>query len=81
MRSYDWLACVAVLLFPLFQSGARAQATTVESSDYHDLFGDGREGDGEGPRSLGEARAKGKAYRLGQTGSAYRRKRRAQPLP
>lgn len=70
MRSYDWLACVAVLLV---QSGVRAQAATAERSEYHDLFGDGREGDGEGPRSLGEARSKGKAYRLGQTGSVYRR--------
>lgn len=70
MRRCEWLACVAVLLLPVV---ARAQSATVERSDYHDLFGDGHEGDGDGPHSLGEARAKGKAYRLGQTGSVYRK--------
>ena len=71
MRSYDWLACMAVLAVPI---GASAQQNTaVEASDYSDYFGDSRNGDGEGPRSLGEARQKGKAYRLGQNGSAYRK--------
>lgn len=71
MRSYDWLACVAALSVPL---GASAQQNTaVEASDYSDYFGESRNGDGEGPRSLGEARAKGKAYRLGQSGSVYRK--------
>jgi hypothetical protein len=71
MRSYDWLACVAALTVPL---GASAQQNTaVEASDYSDYFGESRNGDGEGPRSLGEARAKGKAYRLGQNGSVYRK--------
>ncbi|HTU60180.1 MAG TPA: LysM domain-containing protein, partial [Polyangiales bacterium] len=71
MRSYDWLACVALLSVPL---GASAQQNTaVEASDYSDYFGESRNGEGEGPRSLGEARAKGKAYRLGQNGSVYRK--------
>jgi hypothetical protein len=70
MRSYDWLACVAALSVPL---GASAQSAAVEASDYSDYFGDGSNGDGDGPRSLGEARAQGKAYRLGQSGSVYRK--------
>lgn len=71
MRSYDWLACVATLSLPLAASAQ--QTAAVEASDYSDYFGEGQSGDGDAPRSLGEARAKGKAYRLGQSGSAYRK--------
>jgi hypothetical protein len=54
--------------------GASAQQhTVVEASDYSDYFGESRSGNSEGPRSLGEARAKGQAYRLGQSGSVYRK--------
>jgi hypothetical protein len=51
------------------------EAGDVEASDYSDYFNDsrGKVPEGEGPRSLGEARAQGKAYRIGQTGSVYRR--------
>lgn len=68
MTRYDWLACVAPLLFPL---GAAAQQT-VEAADYSDYFGEAHDA-ADGPRSLGEARKSGKAYRLGQTGSVYRK--------
>lgn len=70
MRSFDWLACLAALSVPL---GVSAQGTLVEASDYDDYFGDSHGDDADGPRSLGEARAKGKAYRLGQNGSVYRK--------
>lgn len=68
MKCFDWLACVAALSVPL---GAAAQQA-VEATDYSDYFGDSQEGS-DGPRSLGEARASGKAYRLGQSGSVYRK--------
>jgi hypothetical protein len=70
MRRYDWLACMAALVYPL---GAQAQSAGIETSDYGDYFGDSRTKEGEGPRSLGEARSSGKAYRLGQSGSVYRK--------
>lgn len=71
MRRYEWLACVTAVLSPL---GATAQQSPViEASDYSDYFGDGQHGDADGPHSLGEARARGKAYTLGQSGSVYRK--------
>jgi hypothetical protein len=71
MRQYDWLACLAALT--LSPSVAAQQHAAVEASDYNDYFGDTHDAANDGPRSLGEARAKGKAYRLGQNGSVYRR--------
>ena len=49
------------------------EAGEVEASDYSDYFGDPAAPKSEGPHSLGEARQTGRAYRLGQAGSVYRR--------
>jgi len=71
MKRYTWFACVIALATPLRGSGQ--EAGDVQASDYSDYFGDSRDNEREGPHSLGEARAQGKAYRLGQSGNVYRR--------
>jgi hypothetical protein len=72
MRRYTLLPCALLLASPclaIAQSGGE-----VEANDYSDYFGDSHDKNaGEGPHSLGEARSQGKAYRLGQTGSLYRK--------
>ena len=71
MKRYIGFACVLALSTPLRGSGQ--EAGDVQASDYSDYFGDTRPSEHEGPHSLGEARAQGKAYRLGQSGNVYRR--------
>jgi hypothetical protein len=71
MKRYTWFLCVLLLATPRESSGQ--EAGDVQASDYSDYFGESRENEHEGPHSLGEARAQGKAYRLGQTGNVYRR--------
>jgi hypothetical protein len=71
MRHYVGLLCAIALCCPL-----RLRAQTggeVDKADYTDYFGEIKTPAGEGPHSLGEARAQGKSYRLGQAGSVYRR--------
>jgi hypothetical protein len=68
------LLCVSALLCATRPTLAAAQgAGDVEATDYSDYFGEPAAPTSEGPRSLGEARKQGKAYRLGQAGSVYRR--------
>ena len=73
MRHYTSLAWMAALLGAALPAAAGAQAAEVEGSDYSDYFGDTSNDESSGPRSLGEARKSGKAYRLGQAGSIYRK--------
>jgi hypothetical protein len=71
MRQYPVLLCALALACPVrlaAQSGG-----DVDATDYSDYFGDSPKSSREGPHSLGEARKSGRAYRLGQTGSVYRR--------
>jgi hypothetical protein len=70
MTRYRLLVCVLALLRPAY---SLAQDGEVEASDYNDYFGDSPNPSREGPRSLGEARQQGRAYRLGQAGSVYRK--------
>jgi len=74
MRRYAWFACAIGLSSPV---AGRAQEAGVESNDYGDYFGDSRSAADSSaantPRSLTEARAKGKGYRLGQPGNDARR--------
>lgn len=71
MKRLTWCLCVLLLAAPLRSSGQ--EAGDVQASDYSDYFGESRDNENEGPHSLGEARAQGKAYRLGQSGNVYRR--------
>ncbi len=76
MRPYAIVCCVLFLAGP---SLIRAQegGYVSEGSDYSDVFGE--EGDpsdsktAAGPHSLDDARKEGRAYRLGQAGSTYRK--------
>jgi hypothetical protein len=70
MTRYRVLVCVLALLRPAY---SLAQDGEVEASDYSDYFGDSPKNAREGPHSLGEARRQGRAYRLGQAGSVYRK--------
>jgi hypothetical protein len=72
MRRYTLLLCALALAYPVF--GRAQEGGDVETSDYRDYFGESpTAAANEGPHSLGEARQTGRAYRLGQTGSVYRR--------
>jgi len=71
MRRYTLLLCALALAYPLF--GRAQEGGDVETNDYRDYFGEPSAVASEGPHSLGEARQQGRAYRLGQTGSVYRR--------
>lgn len=71
MKRFQWFLCALALVAPV-RSGAQ-EAGDVEASDYSDYFGENGNGASEGPKSLGEARLQGKAYRIGQQGSVYRR--------
>jgi hypothetical protein len=74
MRQYGCLSCCLALLGAAsLPESAGAQSGDIAASDYSDYFGDGQREQPEGPHSLSEARATGKAYRLGQSGSVYRR--------
>lgn len=71
MKRFQLLLCALALAAPL-RSDAQ-EAGDVEASDYSDYFGDSSGEGAEGPHSLGEARKQGRAYRIGQQGSVYRR--------
>ncbi|HKU41320.1 MAG TPA: LysM domain-containing protein [Polyangiales bacterium] len=67
------LLCCLSLAAPQLLAAQEAGDFTAEATDYSDYFGEPSEAREEGPHSLGEARQQHKAYRLGQTGSVYRR--------
>jgi hypothetical protein len=72
--TYDRRLPGALILLCASAWPAHAQeAGDVEASDYSDYFGDNGANGNETPHSLGEARASGKAYRLGRVGNAYRK--------
>jgi LysM domain len=74
MKRFVSLACLFALALPLRTSGQEAGEFSAEGSDYGDYFGDDRRAPAEeGPHSLDEARKQGRAYTLGQSGSAARR--------
>jgi hypothetical protein len=73
MRQYGRLSCTLALLGATLPRIAAAQSGDTESSDYSDYFGESQRNEVEGPHSLGEAKKTGRAYRLGQTGSLYRK--------
>jgi hypothetical protein len=69
------LLCALALARPLLSSAQ--EGGDFERSDYSDYFGESPSpSTHEGPHSLGEARQQGRAYRLGQSGSLYRRPQR-----
>jgi hypothetical protein len=73
MRRYAWFACAIGLSSPAVSNAQ--EAGDVPTSDYGDYFGDNRSQAeaSNTPRSLTEARAQGKGYRLGQPGNDTRR--------
>lgn len=72
--TYDRRFQYALVLLCTSASPALAQEVgDVEASDYSDYFGDNGQNGAETPHSLGEARASGKAYRIGKVGNVYRR--------
>ncbi|MET0385235.1 MAG: LysM domain-containing protein [Polyangiales bacterium] len=73
MKRYPWWACALGLWVGPSVGGHAQDSADVESSDFGDYFGDTRShaGGQEGPHTLGEAKAQGRAYRLGQPGNAY----------
>jgi hypothetical protein len=73
MRHYVGLLCAVSLFCPLRLQAQAGGGSEVDKTDYTDYFGEPSAPAGEGPHSLGEARAQGKSYRLGQVGSVYRR--------
>jgi hypothetical protein len=54
-------------------SAQEAGDFTAEPTDYSDYFGESAHPAAPGPTSLGEARQQHRAYRLGQTGSVYKK--------
>ena len=73
MRRWLTVSCVLALLGPTLISAQEAGEFTAEATDYSDYFGEPAHAGPSGPTSLGEARQQHRAYRLGQTGSVYRR--------
>ena len=73
MKRLITLSCLLALAAPHFLAAQEAGDFTAEATDYSDYFGEPAESTEEGPHSLGEARQQHKAYKLGQTGSVYRR--------
>jgi hypothetical protein len=71
MKRYNVLPYALALLSPSLSVAQDHDA--VVASEYTDYFGETATPSSEGPRSLGEARAQGRAYRLGQSGSLYRK--------
>ncbi len=73
MKRLSTIACLLALYDPSLLAAQDHGEFAAEPADYNDYFGDsGRDGE-TGPQSLGEARQQRRAYRLGQTGSVYRR--------
>ncbi|HEY2734697.1 MAG TPA: LysM peptidoglycan-binding domain-containing protein, partial [Polyangiales bacterium] len=67
MTRHAVLLCLIALGSP-----AHSFAQDFEAVDYSDYFGENGKAARDGPRSLGEARLQGRAYRLGQSGNVYR---------
>jgi hypothetical protein len=72
-RWWMTLACCLALSGASSISAQEAGDFTAEPTDYSDYFGEPAHPAAPGPTSLGEARQQHRAYRLGQTGSVYRR--------
>jgi LysM domain len=73
MKWWKTLLCCLAVAGPGSISAQEAGDFTGEPTDYSDYFGESAHPAPPGPTSLGEARQQHRAYRLGQTGSVYRR--------
>jgi hypothetical protein len=73
MKRLMTLACLLALALPADLRGQESGDFTAEAMDYSDYFGDSQRPVEDGPHSLGEARQQHKAYKLGQSGSVYRK--------
>jgi hypothetical protein len=71
MKRWMTLTCCFALAGPI--SAQEAGEFTAEPTDYSDYFGEPAHPAAPGPTSLGEARQQHRAYRLGQTGSVYKK--------
>lgn len=73
MKRWMTLTCCFALLGPSASSAQEGGDFAAEPTDYGDYFGEPAHPSAAGPTSLGEARMQHRAYRLGQTGSVYRK--------
>lgn len=73
MKRWMTLACCFGLSGSGSISAQEAGDFTAEPTDYSDYFGEPAHPAAPGPTSLGEARQQHRAYRLGQTGSVYKK--------
>ncbi|HKP60794.1 MAG TPA: LysM peptidoglycan-binding domain-containing protein [Polyangiales bacterium] len=73
MKRLITLSCLLALAAPALLAAQEAGEFTAEATDYSDYFGEPDRPVEEGPHSLGEARQQHRAYKLGQTGSVYKR--------
>jgi hypothetical protein len=73
MKRLITLSCLLALAAPALLAAQEAGEFTAEATDYSDYFGEPTQAAEQGPHSLGEARQQHRAYKLGQTGSVYRR--------
>jgi LysM domain len=73
MKRLITLSCLLALAAPTLLAAQEAGDFTAEATDYSDYFGEPAQPADEGPHSLGEARQQHRAYKLGQSGSVYRR--------